>query len=348
MQRNGAQMGTVYHYTSPEAALSIIRDRKLRCTDCEYLNDASELAYCYQLYDQAWVDVQHELGIPEAEINRQITRYANPYVCESAASETLGASISARYYVLCTSTCGDDVVLWENYANASGVPGYALGFDADALASSLEDAAQQSVSDGFSIEVLSGPVCYDQEKQLSSIKSLVRDYFHALHESSSPSAHPIDRVVREEIARSNHWAKVSSFSPFMKSYSFSGEREYRFVLKIAGLGEQMTSEDSHYLDFAGRHEKARYADGDSVRRADCPTACDQDKSAALCFRSGRCGAMTPYIKLDLSSVLDAALVSVRIAPSAERELSVRGMERLLAYSGLKNVSVECSSTRLRF
>mgnify|MGYP000222987763 CR=1 FL=1 len=82
-------MGLVYHYTSPGGALGILQNKALWFTDCEFMNDPTELAYCYELYDRAWVEVCRELGMPENQIEQEITRFANPYECESIASEAL-------------------------------------------------------------------------------------------------------------------------------------------------------------------------------------------------------------------------------------------------------------------
>lgn len=316
-------MGIVYHYTSPEAALSILSNKKLRFTDCEYLNDQQELSYCYQLYDQAWIEAQREFGISEACIERTITQAANPYECESAVGASVGECVSARYYVLCSSTCRDSAVMWSNYAGKTGNAGYALGFDSDALVGALNDIACQAAAEGLYIEVLEGPVCYDREEQVNVLKELAREYFRVRQKLHTDTADPIDDVMRKEIAHSAHWARMSALAPFMKSPAFSGEQEYRFVLKVAEIGE---------LDTYESDEVSRSSEG----------------SATLRFHAGHAGVMTAHIEVFLTNAMKEILRSICVAASANQLVAEHGMKRLLTHEGLKNVPVLCSEAHLRW
>ena len=142
-------MGLVYHYTSPEGALGILKNRTLWFTDCEFMNDPAELKYCHDLYNRAWVEVCRERGMSEAQIGREITKHANPYMCESIASEAVGAYVPARYYVLSTCLNGNDPAMWANYANKEGKVGYSLEFDRDKLIQMLEELVSESSKFGI-------------------------------------------------------------------------------------------------------------------------------------------------------------------------------------------------------
>lgn len=91
-------MGLLYHYTSPGAALSILWNKVLWFSGCEFMNDPEKIAYCHRLYDEAWAEVCLEEGVPEEQINWRITIWANPYECKSPISEEFAFSVPARRY----------------------------------------------------------------------------------------------------------------------------------------------------------------------------------------------------------------------------------------------------------
>lgn len=319
-------METVYHFTSPDAALSILRDKKLWFTDCEYLNDQRELAYCLELYNHAWVDACLECGMCESQINHAITEYANPFECESALDEQIGRCVSARYYVLCTGLCGDNASLWANYARGSGTlgqVGYALELDASSLTAALTILAKQCAKIGLYVEVLSGSVCYDIKEQMRNLKVIIRNYLHKFASCSANTSHDLDRMMREEIARNEHWAQMSALAPFMKAPGFSGEQEYRFVLKVADYGE---------LDICEGHEASHSCDG----------------PATLRLRTGYTGVITPFLEVSLSNDMKDILRSVYVAASTDWMLARHGVERLLTHSGYRGVPVRHPATYLRW
>lgn len=225
-------MGLVYHYTSPEGALGILQNRTLWFTDCEFLNDPAELKYCYELYDQAWIEVCRELEIPEEKIEHEITKHASPYECESIASEAMGANVPARYYALSTCLNGDNPAMWANYASKDGKAGYALAFDTDALVQALEQLAPEASKFGIYTEVLYGPVHYVEKTQIDDIKAIIRKHLIRLGEAKAVGLNELDRIIASEIARANHWGWFGDLVPFIKRPGFDNEKEYRFVLKV--------------------------------------------------------------------------------------------------------------------
>lgn len=297
-------MGFVYHYTSPEGVLGILKNRTLWFTDCEFMNDPAELKYCHDLYNRAWVEVCRERGMSEAQIGREITKHANPYMCESIASEAVGAYVPARYYVLSTCLNGDDPAMWANYANKEGKAGYSLEFDRDKLIQTLEALVSESSKFGIYAEVLYDSVCYNEEKQFEDIKSAIRKYLHELDGASTSSSNELDCVIGSEIAKSEHWSRFEDYAPFIKRSELSYEQEYRFVLKMAQIDQPSAEHDS--LD--GGQE----FDNDECERT-------LGSPIALKFREGLAGESIPYLEVKLGEAMADVLSATRRQSRAEEK-----------------------------
>lgn len=295
-------MGFVYHYTSPEGVLGILKNRTLWFTDCEFMNDPAELKYCHDLYNRAWVEVCRERGMSEAQIGREITKHANPYMCESIASEAVGAYVPARYYVLSTCLNGDDPAMWANYANKEGKAGYSLEFDRDKLIQTLEELVSESSKFGIYVEVLYDSVCYNEEEQFEDIKSAIRKYLHELDGALSSSSNELDCVIDSETVRSRHWSRFEDYAPFIKRPELAFEREYRFVLKMAQIDQPSSEHDS--LD-----------GGQVLDNEECERT--SGSPIALKFREGLAGESIPYLEVKLGEAMADVLSATRRQSRAE-------------------------------
>lgn len=335
-------MGLVYHYTSPGGALGILQNKALWFTDCEFMNDPTELAYCYELYDRAWVEVCRELGMPENQIEQEITRFANPYECESIASEAVGASVPARYYALSTCMNGDDPAMWGNYASKGGKAGYSLALNGGALTQALEELASEASGFGIVTEVLHDQVCYDERAQFENIKWAIRKHLTRLGEAQGAGPDELGRIISSEIARADHWGQFGDIAPFIKRREFAYEKEYRFVLKMAQIDQPMAPKVAGCL-----HELAR---GNRRKRLLNPErfrGCRPESPIALHFREGIAGAMTPYLEVKFGEAWKGVLSVVRGHSYAAPDLVRDGMTQLVEGLRHKGVSVEVSDISLR-
>lgn len=335
-------MGLVYHYTSPQGALGILQNKTLWFTDCEFMNDPAELKYCYELYDRAWVETRRELGVPEAQIEHEITRYANPYECESIASEAVGAYVSARYYALSTCLNGDDAAMWANYACKDGKAGYALALDKGALAQALEGLTSEAFGFGIVAEVLHDQVCYDEKKQIGDIKAAIRRHLIRLDEVQTAGSDELERIIVSEIVQADHWGWFGDAAPFIKRPEFAYEKEYRFVLKMAQI-DQLTAfkaETCPHEAIEGDWKKCLL---DSERFCECRP----ESPIALHSREGIAGAMTPYLEVKLGEAWKGVLSAMRAQSYAVPDLVKDGMAQLADGLGYKGVSITMSDIRLR-
>ena len=312
-------MSLVYHYTSPEAMLSILRKRALWFSDCEFMNDPVEIAYCYRLYDEAWAEVCCEAGVPEGQISRGITSQANPYECESPVGEELGFSVPARYYSFSTCMDADNLAMWSCYACKTDKTGYALGFDSEVLEGELCNLASLGMESGVYFDSLSDKVCYSEKEQRGLIKHLIGDYLAHFGVTCGCRVSLLDHVLSEEIARGNHWIQVSAAAPFVKRPVFSYEREHRFVLR---LSQFLMAGSEHYQE-------------------------DKEVGPRRGWRLGASGVLIPYYELSFGRAFTEALREIRIMYPGDSCIAVNSTRRLLDDLGYQHVVVAKAGVRLR-
>lgn len=322
-------MGLIYHYTSPEAALSILHGKKLRFTDSEYLNDPAELAYGQELFGAAWSGVCESADVQDILEEESVVFSSDPHseitLTKSPDKDGVFYGIPLRFYAFCASTEGDSIGLWNGFVKNGAHLGYAIGFDVDVLKAELSkfhdsDRAHQ----GFG--VLADEVIYDQEKQLA----IVGD---AMCEAKSAGA--FDGLVGEDVwrkalaageLRENLLTAADCWKFFIKHEAFSYEREYRVVLQVS-------------QEFVA-----------SISAEKDPNQESETQNVLFSFhhRAGASGLMTPYIEWDFSACADRLVREVRVAPSMEVDLAKRGMEALLRHEGYEGVEVIPSNVQLRF
>ena len=116
----------IYHYTSPDALLSIYNNHSIRFTDCQFLNDKFEYLYIQTPLAKALEEVLDELYCKEfgtmlqryfdntyekEEVILKSTETKVPYIRKIYSHERL----KKRYYLFCTSEFQDSLSLWNYY-----------------------------------------------------------------------------------------------------------------------------------------------------------------------------------------------------------------------------------------
>lgn len=119
----------LYHYTSTDGLIGILRSQSLWATDIEYLNDSEELTHASaELGPRLETRIQ-ELGGEDVERNRNDPRSSQIMVLRElrAYVESVQKHESdERAYVTCFCEDGDLLSQWRGYA---GPGGFALGFN---------------------------------------------------------------------------------------------------------------------------------------------------------------------------------------------------------------------------
>ena len=160
--------GIIYHYTSPNGFKSIIENKKLRFTDCRYLNDFTEGKYaldlCYKNRDMLF------------ENNEDIkSAFVKSY--EKNDLEKLSPYNNFQVFQSSFSYNPDSLCLWNYYTKGDSIKGYNIGFDS-AKCYGLNNEAIDSKFKKLDLKRTTyiGRVIYSEDEQLRKIKDIIEKY----------------------------------------------------------------------------------------------------------------------------------------------------------------------------
>ena len=205
----------LYHYTSAEGLLGILRRKELWMTDLRYMNDASELTYATKLLTVQLTRRQTEKGLTQAE-----RQFIDSSLARLSHFISLGENVPFS-----VSFCeeGDALSQWRAYRGRSS--GYALGFDFFHLLRFLARPCRLQ------------KIIYDSDRQVAIIEAVISIFLSAIAERAR--AMPDDSF--ETALRSAANAFISwtvEYVTCLKDPSFQEEREWRLV-HVANLNPRL-------------------------------------------------------------------------------------------------------------
>lgn len=204
---NPIPSGPLYHYTTGNSVIDIIRSGELWATQVACLNDSSELLYPIKLLHDK-VDIMSkspislEIGFLLKEIEDSLS---------ATAIDTEGR------FLACFSEDGDDLSQWRAYGGGEG--GYAIGFD------SLHLRHHQPSP------IILGKVEYRIKQQSDFLDNLLENcikfFFDGVRKKRAPS---VEEWTSEFLP---YFAGLAiMFASFIKHPKFAGEREWRLVYHL--------------------------------------------------------------------------------------------------------------------
>lgn len=204
----------LYHYTSSAGFLGIINSLSLWLSDSDFLNDASESYYFYEIYSKADV---HKNSTRKEEIFKFNSSMLSYFHTSLHSDQRVTASrLKETRYILSLSLDKDNLNLWNYYTkNANGI-GYCLG---------LKESTFKYVTRPDEI-FLSGKVIYDSDVQKEYLSELINDYWMLY----SKLRHTYQRKYLFDKLEEN----VVIYSVFMKNPIFAHENEYRVAVIRTG------------------------------------------------------------------------------------------------------------------
>ena len=305
----------VYHYTSPNGILDILQSKKLRFTDCQYLNDKSEFIYFCEPFKEAWEKIEKKRIDMRDDINHVIEQFLeSPYEYLSVKASELKSTkqlilnfTQHRYYVFCASKNSDTANMWNYYIKNNGYQGYNLGIDIGYVRRCFEKYKGKQV-DFFCDEVV-----YDRKVQ---VEIIYKELMRILAEHGERKKGIIDHethTIEFDTLMSDIYSLINKLKLFFKNPAFSSEEEYRFILAVEN-------------DFS------------------------ESSDLALQFRVGKSGIITPFIEWNYTTHKkpEKLFSQITLAPMIEPELAEESFKRLLGNTSLKKIPIKQSSIKLRF
>lgn len=303
--------GVRYHYTSPDAFLSIIKYQKLRFTDIRYMNDKSEYIYFIKALLDFLEENKGKFSYTEEVVNELLKENDTKEIQKLETSSIKFTEIKGfpykptRKFVFCTCQEPDALNMWNYYVQNGSYRGFSIGFKIKKLLKTF-DTLEKRTADPFL--VFYGNVLYDSKKQKTEIEKLVKK---------------IESFVKDNNHNNFNYAMLSlrnyidSRGAFYKSSKFENEKEYRIVVEIAQ--ERLESSKTNYK-------------GDFNK-----TLCED-----YCVKNG---IIAPFLEVQLPR---DAISRVNLAPMSEYDISKESVTGLLKNNNFKDFQIHKSKIPIRF
>jgi hypothetical protein len=307
-------MTELFHYTTRQGLLGILREGNIRATDAMYMNDSLEGIHGYRLLLSGIEDLVHACEqsphskLAEAAVLREVhSWFKDMLVSKPERSPVLLLSDS---YVACFSEAADDLNQWRSYCKPGD--GYAIGFSKPLL---------MELSNGLRAAKVCGSsvlrrCSYNDSRLSGALKAIVRELRKI---ASKPDASNLLQLGKHK------WSKNNRHK--------AGDRDHLMNLLVQGIRDALTqkhpcfeSEREHRLIVSERWVDIR-------------------------FRDGRF-SLVPYIEVPIEHAMKAGLIrSIRVGPGPQLDLDVKATRRMAIDRsddlGFARPSVEPSRVPLR-
>ena len=230
----------VFHYTSPEALMSILQSTHLRFTDCQFLNDKSEYTHIHIPLKQAFEEIKDSLH--DDYMSGLIQEYLDHgYQYSELIQEKPDVGFKGlrmyemRYYVFCTSLDNDLLNMWNYYVKGGNYQGYNIGISVKDIINSFSNITDEKVNIYF------GPIIYTDREKIELLKRIILDIDQKLSRALEKITDIQERGITTDIHYGELLSYIQNYRLFFKDGSFSGEKEYRFVIKMPAAQQKHSS-----------------------------------------------------------------------------------------------------------
>lgn len=297
-----------YHYTSPNAFLSILKNKAAYFTDIRYMNDASENIYFVKLLLDFMSEGQAQFSLAQEAINILLDR--NDFdnirqlrVRKIRYSEKIN-DIKSRLFLFCTCKSCDSLNMWNYYVSNGIYQGYNIGFQVDKLLKTFD--TPEHTSDGFMVYY--GNVLYKAKDQIEEIKSVVEELEQIGNQHGC--------ILAAEYLK----AYIELQGAFYKHSKFESEEEFRIIICIKERNIPHTRDEAQA--FFGQYNKNLIED----------------------FHIKN-GLIVPHLTVQIP---DDAISRITISPTIEFDISKNSIRELLKIKGFRDAKVYSSKIPVRF
>lgn len=222
----------LYHYTSAYALQEILKKKKLRFTDSNYLNDINEGEYIFTILkdvieEDKYKDIRGEIKkILNGEISYRLQENETfKSLSEKVAVDTesmkklLGTVLTNKFFVCCFSTNDDSLPMWHYYTK-NNAGGYNIRFNASCLIQNIKqelELSMQTENRKYIAEIYMYKVIYDKEKQINLVKKILDSYINNPNKNF--------KIIFLAIC-------LQIVGYFFKHKEFSNEKEVRIIIEF--------------------------------------------------------------------------------------------------------------------
>lgn len=198
----------IFHYTTANGLLGVIKSNRLWASDVLYMNDATEVEYGRQLIIEVAAAAGAEAKCPMAQT-----------LCKSIDTVLYPVGmVGGGFYAACFCEEGDLLSQWRGYSG--GVGGYSLGFKVR----DLQHWHQSTPERRYVLR----PVVYDPAEQRELIRSFLLNVDVGLAELLAGHLAAHEQEVHA-IAYATIQRQMLECMLMMKNPAFKEEREWRLI-----------------------------------------------------------------------------------------------------------------------
>ena len=192
----------LYHYTTAAGLLGILGEQALWATDCEFLNDSSEVSYGLRLADSTLKEL-----ILNGE-SRQALR-------KQILADRMRFRPGIKPFAICFCKRGDLLSQWHGYAGGAG---YAIGLSGAGVAAATSDT-----------NTVLCPIEYEENRQREIIVAQFEAAAIAVEEVTSDCQSPEETGIVICTMSSLMLHRAAILASMFKDPVFRGEEEWRVV-----------------------------------------------------------------------------------------------------------------------
>lgn len=317
---------SIYHYTSANALMNIIKTNEFWVTDAQYLNDYTEIVYIKEVIKEACNEIMHIEEKGELLYNKIMDSY-------------ISLEEMSPQYILSFSTNKDSITLWSEFSDFYG---YNIEFN-------ISDLRRKIFLDSkfYNYYVQEGQVIYNKQEQINIVKNEILDLWYIKKDEKEIDStieiikkHNSDSIITKErlippmplekiFDKENenelkeyepHFGAMAMvlyiYSPFLKRSCFKDEYEYRFIFSPKLCIEEEKKHPMYNGDVLFREK-------DSV--------------------------IIPYIKVNLKyDYIKIPIKSIMVGSKNNSDLAVKGTNYYLEEHDYSKIDVVKSDITLRY
>ena len=309
-----------YHYTSPEAFLSIIQKQTIRFTDIRYLNDKSEGVYFVKLLLDFIDKNKGAYQYFEEAVNALLKGNTYEKITSLETTNIEYTEIQympykpVRVFVFCTCSEPDSLNMWNYYVNNSSYQGYNIGFKVKELLKTFNTTDAKKLD---SFVVYYGNVLYSEKDQFNEIRQIAEKIEKGVAKNAEGGEHSKQRGLHYvQLWLRNY---IDSRGAFYKHPKFESEREFRIVIEIS---EERIPKVSGNNNFSGFYNKTIF-EGFAAKR----------------------GLIVPYLNIQFPK---DAISRITVAPMIEYVIAKSSIKELLEANRIKGAKIYKSIIPIRF
>lgn len=306
--------GIKYHYTSPDAFLSILKYGKIRFTDIKYMNDKAETVYFLKsLLD--YMEKHSEHQIIQEVINLLIDKNSFDSIKDLSISEIKYNNIPyypyspKRTFLFCLSDESDSLNMWNYYVKNGQYQGYNIGFKIHNFLNTFDTPDDKHID---ALSVYYGNVIYDKNKQTLEIEHLINEIESFVSSSETNTTYYLAALMLRTY--------IDSAGLFFKNINFKSEEEYRIILEIDD--KKVPHNKSESEKYFGENNKNLRED--------------------FCTKNG---LVVPFIEV---SIPKDSISRITISPITEYAIAKESIHEVLKINGYDSVKVYKSQIPIRY